>query len=112
MGQLAARSAQDSTLESAFVAELHRAVRSSEWNSRAHLWLGLLSLGKQDAAVALDHFAEVERLAPITPGLAFRQGIAHEMLGQSVEAQAAYRRALQDTTDAEAARAALNRIGR
>ena len=76
------------------------------------VWLGLLALAGGQPREALGHFDRVESLAPITPGLALRQGLAHEELGDADGARRAYRRALRDTTDAADARAALARLGR
>ena len=112
LGALAARALADTALRRELTAELERARRESPWNSRASLWLGLLALAGGQPREALGHFDRVESLAPITPGLALRQGLAHEELGDADGARRAYRRALRDTTDAADARAALARLGR
>jgi hypothetical protein len=112
LGATAARAQADTTLRRGLVAELERARRESPWNARASLWLGLLALAGGQPREALGHFDHVERLAPITPGLALRQALAHEGLGDAAAARRAYRRALRDTADAAAARAALTRLGR
>jgi hypothetical protein len=112
LGAVAARAQADSALRRELVAELERARRESPWDARASLWLGLLALAGGQPRAALGHFDRVERLAPITPGLTLRQGLAHEGLGDADGARRAYRRALRDTTDAADARAALTRLGR
>jgi len=112
LGAVAARAQTDTVLRRELAAELERARRESPWNARASLWLGLLALADGQAREALAHFDRVERLAPITPGLALRQGLAHEGLGDADGARRAYRRALRDTADAADARAALARLGR
>ena len=112
LGALAARAQADTALQRELVAELERARRESPWDARANLWLGLLALAGGQPREALGHFDRVERLAPITPGLALRQGLAHERLGDAQDARRAYRRALRDTADAADARAALARLGR
>ncbi len=112
LGAVAARAQADTTLRRELAAELERARRESPWNARASLWLGLLALADGRAREALGYFERVERLAPITPGLALRQGLAHERLGDADEARRAYRRALRDTADTADARAALARLGR
>ena len=112
LGMLAARAQANTTLGHALTAELERARRESPWDARASLWLGLLALAHGHAREALGHFERVERLAPVTPGLALRQGLAHERLGDADGARQAYRRALRDTADAPLARAALTRLGR
>jgi hypothetical protein len=112
MGVLAARAQGDSALARALTAELLRARAESPWNARASLWLGLLALAGGRAQEALGYLDHVERLAPATPGLSFRQGYAHELLGEIGAAERAYRRALRDTSDAAVAREALERLGR
>ena len=110
MGALATRAQADSTLERLLTAELLRERAESRWNGRANLWLGLLALGHRRARAALDYFDQVERVAPVTPGLALRQGYARELLGDETGAVRAYRRALRDTADVAAAREALARL--
>jgi hypothetical protein len=112
MGALAARAQGDTALARALTAELLRARAESPWNARASLWLGLLALARGRAQEALGYLDHVERLAPATPGLALRQGYAHELLGETAAAERAYRRALRDTSDAAAARDALGRLRR
>jgi hypothetical protein len=110
LGTLAARSMTDPRLERELVAELERARASSPFDSRATFWLGLLDLAHGDARAACDRFGEVERQAPLTPGLALRLGMAREALGDVAGARAAYRRALREPPDAPAARGALERL--
>jgi hypothetical protein len=112
MGALAARAQGDTALARALAAELLRARAASPWNARASLWLGLLALARGRAQETLGYLDHVERLAPATPGLALRQGYAHELLGEIAAAERAYRRALRDTSDAAAARDALGRLRR
>jgi hypothetical protein len=112
MGALASQALADSAMGAALTAELRRARRESPWNARASLWLGLLALSRGEARAALAYLGRVEELAPITPGLALRQGYAHELLGDRESARRAYRRALRDTADAAAAREALERLER
>jgi tetratricopeptide (TPR) repeat protein len=112
LGAVAMRAQQDTALARGLTLELERARRESAWNARASLWLGLLALSRGQPRDALVQFDRVERLAPVTPGLALRQALAHEQLGDVAGARRAYRRALRDTTDAVAARAALDRLGR
>lgn len=112
LGAVAARAQADTALQRELVGELERARRESPWNARASLWLGLLALADGQPREALGHFDRVERLAPITPGLALRQGMAHEGLGDPDGARRAYRRALRDTADTQDARTALARLGR
>jgi hypothetical protein len=100
----------DTALARALEAELRRAAAESPWNARAHLWLGLLALARGQAREALGHFDRVERLAPVTPGLALRQGMAREQIGDQAGAARAYRRALALPTDAVAARVALRAL--
>jgi hypothetical protein len=111
LGALAARAQANTTLRRELVAELERARLGSPWNARASLWLGLLALAGGQPREALGHFERVEQLAPVTPGLALRQGLALEGLDDADGARRAYRRALRDTTDAADARAALERLG-
>lgn len=112
LGTVAARAQADTALRRELTAELERARRESPWNARANLWLGLLALAGGQAREALGHFDRVEQLAPITPGLALRQGLAYESLGDADRARRACQRALRDTIDAADARAALVRLGR
>jgi Flp pilus assembly protein TadD len=112
MAALSARAQADSTLSRALTSELERARDESQWNARASMWLGLLALARGRAQAALGYLDHVEALAPVTPGLALRQGLAHELLGESAAARRAYRRALRDSSDAAAARVALARLGR
>jgi tetratricopeptide (TPR) repeat protein len=112
LGALAARALADPELRRGLVAELERARRESPWDARASLWLGLMALAGGQPHEALAHFDRVERLAPVTPGLALRQGLAYEQVGDAAGARRAYRRALRDTADAADARAALGRLGR
>ena len=111
LGVMATRAQSDSALGRELTAELERASRESPWNARASLWLGLLALADGRPREALRHLDHVERLAPVTPGLALRQGLAHERLKDAEGARRAYRRALRDTADAAEARAALERLG-
>ncbi|HYM80498.1 MAG TPA: hypothetical protein VEY91_03680 [Candidatus Limnocylindria bacterium] len=110
MAELAERALADSMLAQRLVAELQRARSESPWHSRASLWLGLFELGGGKAQAAHRLLEEVERDAPATPGLALRLGIAREMVGDRDRARSAYRRALREPVDAEAARAALSRL--
>jgi lipopolysaccharide biosynthesis regulator YciM len=110
MGELAMKAMADRALERGFEAELERARAESPWHSRATLWLGLLRLAAGDAHGAATLLDEVERLAPVTPGLALRQGMARERIGDEAGARAAYRRALSEPADSAAARAALARL--
>lgn len=112
LGAVAARAQADTALRREFVAELERARQESPWNARASFWLGLMALAGGQKREALGYFDRVERLAPITPGLALRQGFAREGLGDADGARRAYRRALRDTADAADARAALERLRR
>jgi hypothetical protein len=112
LGTLGARAARDTSLGRILGSELARARASSPWHARASLWLGLLRLaeGKPSEAAAL--LDEVEVLAPTMPGLALRQAMAHEAIGDLTQAESAYRRALREDADAPAARAALERLTR
>ena len=112
LGVLATRAQTDTALGRALEAELERARAESGRDARASLWLGLLALSRGQARQALDRFDRVERLAPVTPGLALRQALAHELLGDVAGARRAYLRALRDTADAGLARSALQRLGR
>lgn len=112
LGALAARAQADTALRRELVAELERARRESGWDARASFWLGLLALADGRPREALGHFDRVERLAPITPGLALRQALAREQLGDAEGARRACRRALREPADAADARAALERLGR
>jgi hypothetical protein len=112
LAEVAQRAQEDTALERRLVAELRRARRESPWNTRATLWLGLLALARGESSEALALLDEVARAAPLTPGLALRQGIARQRLGDVAGARRAYRRALRDTTDADAARRALEQLPR
>jgi hypothetical protein len=112
LGAVAARTQGDPGLERALTAELERSRRESPLDARASLWLGLLALARGHAREALRWFDHVERLAPATPGVALRQGMAHELLGDREGARREYGRALRDTSDTQAARQALARLGR
>ena len=110
MASLCGAATTDSTLARRIGAELTRARAESPWHARASLWLGLLELARgrgREAVVLLD---EVERLAPLTPGLALRQGMAREAIGDRAGALTAYRRALVELADADAARRAMARL--
>jgi len=110
LGAVASRAIGDSALARAFAAELERARASSPWHARATLWLGLLRLAEGKPSEAASLLDEVEMLAPTMPGLALRQAMAHEAIGDRVKAKAAYRRALHESADAPAAREALERL--
>lgn len=112
MAALATRALEDTVVRRALTAELERARAESPWHARASLWLGLIKLARGRPREALADLDEVERLAPITPGLALRQGYAREQVGDVVGARRAFRRALRDTSDQAAARAALDRLSR
>jgi hypothetical protein len=101
---------RDSTLERVLRAELERARASSPLHARATMWLALLDLAEGRVAAALGLFDEVERIAPLTPGLALRLGMAREMAGDRPGARAAYRRASKEPADSAAAVEALRRL--
>lgn len=112
-GELAAvaeRAVADSAVRDSFVAELERARTESPWHSRASFWLGLLALSRHDAARAVALLDETRRIAPLTPGLALRQGMALQMAGDRAGARAAFERALREPDDAAAARRALDAL--
>lgn len=112
MSENGRRAMADTVVASALVSELERARAESPWHARASFWLGAMRLAQGRASEASRLFDEVERLAPLTPGLALRQGIAREALGDRAGARAAYRRALRESYDAEDARQALERLAR
>ncbi len=110
MGELGARAVRDSSLARQLGAELERARAESPWHARASLWLGLLRLARGEVREAVALFDEVERLEPLTPGLALRQGMARELAGDRSGAVAAFRRALKEPADSSEARAMLERL--
>jgi Tfp pilus assembly protein PilF len=99
MSELAARAIGDSATARALAAELERARAESPWHARASLWLGLLRLAEGDKAAARALLEEVDRLAPTTPGLALRLGLARESTGDRAGAKRAYRRARGEPAD-------------
>jgi hypothetical protein len=101
---------QDPGLERTLRAELERARRESPWHARTSLWLGLLDLAEARTQPAIAELDEVERIAPLTPGLALRQGMAYELAGDRNRARKAYQRALHDPEDVTAAREAIERL--
>jgi hypothetical protein len=111
LGESAAAAMTDSVLGASLTAELERARSESPWHSAASLWLGLLALANRDGPRAVALLDEVERLAPRTPGLALRQGLAYRMTGDLGHARRAFHRATREPADAEAARAALGELG-
>jgi hypothetical protein len=100
----------DAGLRARLEAELQRAHDESPYHSRASLWLGLLALGCQDGRTAARYLDEAYRIAPAMPGLALRQGMAHEMMGDRRGAIAAYRRALRDAEDQVMAKASIESL--
>jgi hypothetical protein len=110
MAERSSAALHDPRLEQRLRAELERARAASPWHARASLWLALLDLARGRTREALSGLDEVERLAPLTPGLALRQGMAREQAGDLVGARAAYRRAVREREDAATAREALRRI--
>jgi hypothetical protein len=104
------QSLTDPGLRTRLEAELQRARASSPFHSRASMWLGLLALGRNDGATAARYLDEAYRIAPAMPGLALRQGMAHEMLGDVKGAIAAYRRALREDEDRMMARASIQTL--
>jgi hypothetical protein len=93
-------------------SELLRARSESPAHSRASLWLGLLALGRDDAKAAVPFLDEAYRIAPAMPGLALRQGMAHEMLGDKKGAIAAYRRAMREDEDRGLAESSIESLQR
>ena len=91
-------------------AELMRARAQSPFHSRASLWLGLQALGRSDGKTAVRYLDEAERIAPAMPGLALRQGMAHEMAGDPKGALKAYRRALREEEDRGMAAASIQTL--
>jgi hypothetical protein len=110
MSHIAERAVSDTTAARLWLAELDRARRESPWHARASLWRGLHELASGRPRDALTYLDEAERLAPILPGLALRQGMARELVGDRAGARAAYQRALREPDDAAAAHAGLERL--
>jgi len=100
----------DSGLRIRLEAELQRARAASPAHSRASMWLGLMALGREDAQSAVKYLDEAYRIAPQMPGLALRQAMAHEMMGDARGAIAAYRRALRDDEDRELAEHSIRQL--
>lgn len=100
----------DSGLRVRLEAELLRARAASPAHSRASMWLGLMALSRQDGPAAVRYFDETYRIAPEMPGLALRQGMAHEMIGDAKGAIAAYRRALREDEDRDLARHSIRQL--
>ena len=71
---------------------------------------GLLALDHQDPKSAVPYLDEAYRIAPAMPGLALRQGMAHEMIGDRRGALAAYRRALHEDEDRTIAQASIQAL--
>ncbi|TMQ69613.1 MAG: hypothetical protein E6K80_11100 [Candidatus Eisenbacteria bacterium] len=110
MTNLSEQSAKDPGLRQRLIAELLRARRESPFHGRASLWLGLLALDHQDPKSAVPYLDEAYRIAPAMPGLALRQGMAHEMIGDRRGALAAYRRALHEDEDRTIAQASIQAL--
>jgi hypothetical protein len=110
MSHIAERAVTDTSVARIWLAELERARAESPWHARASLWRGLHELASGRPHDALPFLDEAERLAPILPGLALRQGLAREQSGDRAGARAAYARALHEPDDAAAARAGLERV--
>jgi hypothetical protein len=110
MADLGKRAIADPGLGRLLEAELERARVESPAHARASMWLALLHLARSDAAAALPLLDEVELLAPATPGLALRQGLARQAVGDLAGARAAFRRALRDPDDAATAQGELERL--
>ncbi len=104
------QSANDPGLRSRLVAELMRARRESPEHARASMWLGLLALDARDPQTAVRYLDEAQRIAPTMPGLALRQGMAHEMTGDRKGALAAYRRALREDEDRPIAQGSIESL--
>ena len=100
----------DSGLRVRLEAELLRARAASPAHSRASMWLGLMALSRRDGPAAVRYFDETYRIAPDMPGLALRQGMAHEMIGDAKGAIAAYRRALREEEDRDLARHSIRQL--
>jgi hypothetical protein len=111
MSRLSERALADSLLAARLDAELRRARGASPHHARATYWLGLQALARRDPRTALPLLEEVRRLAPATPGLAFRMGLARELAGDRRGAIESYRQALREPADAAAARQALKDLG-
>ena len=107
---LSEHSLTDPGLRQRLEAELLRARAESPAHSRASLWLGLLALGRGDAKTAVRYLDEAERIAPAMPGLALRQGMAREGLGDRKGAIEAYRRALREEEDHTLAQASIRSL--
>lgn len=110
MTDLGKRAIDDPGLGRLLEAELERARAESPAHARASLWLALFHLARANAAAAMPLLDEVERLAPATPGLALRQGLARQSVGDLAGARAAFRRALREPDDAATARGELERL--
>ncbi len=110
MTEMSQRSLADRGLGRLLEAELQRARAQSPFHARASMWLGLLALGRGDGKRAVAYLEEAERIAPATPGLALRQGLAYELVGDRTKARRAYRRALKEPDDAIEAGALLESV--
>ncbi len=110
LGEVSAKALADSALARDLITELERARRESPVHARASFWRGLLSLARGDPAHATQMLEEVERLAPATPGLALRLGMARQQVGDRQGARRAFQRALREPADAAEARQALQTL--
>ena len=90
--------------------ELQRARAASPAHARASMWLGLLALNREDGRDAVRYLDEAYRIAPDMPGLALRQGMAHDMIGDRRGAIAAFRRALGEDEDRDMAALSLREL--
>jgi Flp pilus assembly protein TadD len=90
--------------------ELQRARAASPAHARASMWLGLLALNRENGRDAVRYLDEAYRIAPDMPGLALRQGMAHDMIGDRRGAIAAFRRALGEDEDRDMAALSLREL--
>ena len=91
LGPLGLRAFRDSTARGPIRAEFARAIASSPWNGRAHMFAGNLDMLEGQFVAARAHYAETVRQAPLEPQVRERLGLAQYYSGDPAAALKSFR---------------------
>ncbi len=91
VGPLGLRAFRDSTVRGPVGEEFARAIRSSPWNARAHMFAGNLAMIEGRYPEASEHYAQAVRQQPLEVEVRERLGLARLHTGDASGALAAFR---------------------
>lgn len=90
-GRVGLIATRDSVARPAIRAEFERAIASSPWNARAHMYAGNLDMLEGQYESARTHYAEALRQQPLEAMIRERLGLAQLLTGRAAEALASFR---------------------